>query len=124
MKSGLVLTLNKLQILEKPSFAQERSYPRQSEPLCAGLSPSFFFPEAKSANTRSKKSKWKIFRSCHDAEPSGLSLALASSRWRRKSTVSSVRSGAELGAPDCFLPIFSRVYFVKVQSLSKKTVDL
>jgi hypothetical protein len=50
-------------ILGDAKIRARRSYLRQCEPLCARLSPSFFFPEAKSAHARSKMSKGKIFRS-------------------------------------------------------------
>jgi hypothetical protein len=94
-------------------FHARRSYPRLREPLCARQSPSLFFPEAK------KRSKGKIFHSCHDAEPSGSSPVPASSMWWSKLTARSVRSGAKLVGHDGFLPNFSRASSVKVQSLSQ-----
>lgn len=90
-----------------------RSYPRLREPLCARQSPSLFFPETK------KRSKGKIFHSCHDAEPTGSSPVPASSMWWSKLTARSVRSGAKLVGHDGFLPNFSRASSVKVQSLSQ-----
>jgi hypothetical protein len=92
---------------------KRRSYQRLTEPFFARWRSSFFFPEAKTPNR-------KIFRSCHDARPSGLSPAPASSLWRSKSTVRSVRSGADLGGPNGFFPFFSCVPSIKFQCLFRK----
>jgi hypothetical protein len=72
----------------------------------------FYFPET-------KKSKGKIYRSCHDAGPSGSSLAPVSVLWWSNLSASSIRNGAELGGPDCFFYIFPGVSSVKAQSLSR-----
>jgi hypothetical protein len=85
----------------------QRSYQRLSKLLWARHRSSHFFPEA-------KMPKRKIFHSCHDAGPSGSSLAPASSLWRNKSMARSVRSGANLGGPDGFLATFSRVPSIKL----------
>jgi hypothetical protein len=71
-----------------------------------------YFPET-------KKSNGKIYRSCHDAGPSGSSPAPVSILWRSNSTATSIGCGAELGGPDCFFHIFSGVFSVKAQSLSR-----
>jgi hypothetical protein len=39
--------------------------------------------------------------------------------WRSMSTATSIRSGAQLEGPDCFFHNLSRVFSVKIQSLSR-----
>jgi hypothetical protein len=89
-----------------------RSYQQLSELLCARLRSSSFFLAA-------KMPKRKIFSSCYDASPSGSSPAPASSLWRSKSTVISVRSGADREGPDGFFQKNSRILSVMFQSLSR-----
>jgi hypothetical protein len=71
-----------------------------------------YFPET-------KKSEGKIYRSRHDAGPSGSSPAPVSVLWRSNPMATSSSCGVELGGPDCFFPILSRVCSVKARSLSR-----
>jgi hypothetical protein len=65
-----------------------------------------YFPET-------KQSEGKINSSSHDAGPSGSSPAPVSVLWRRKSTETSIRCGAQLEGPDCFFLNLSRFFFCK-----------
>ncbi|KAK1686638.1 hypothetical protein QYE76_047486 [Lolium multiflorum] len=67
---------------------------------------------------RNKKSKGKIYRSCHDARPSGSSPMPVSILWRSNSTASSISCGAELGGPNCFFHLLPGV-FSELSSVEK-----